>query len=409
MRLGATLIGVTSDQNELDLSSVVLWDPCESGQSFLREISALEALRRNDIQIVAGDPIETSEFVISPRAAAEIRRIALTETKAHTYAQRTLVVTRRGRPLSKRLRSRMEADSVEFKTTDEQEALLDVDPTWATLPERTIDDITTWLCAPQLELTSFDVAALPKSAVVLRETDRFAVEERIMEFGPERLFGIVSQPVGEHHGPLVVMFNAAIEEHTGPSRLWVDLSRRWAGYGMRSVRFDLRGLGDSPWQGRQYDSEFFFVEWLNDVLVVSRELNPDEPSDSVFIGLCSGAYWAIEAALELRARGVCVINPPMYINALHTARRLEISRRPSMRSTGQRLKNLIKRRWFFAKHPWMSAATWHLTRILCPPHTAKTYSRSWPTATPTCSFSTVTMKYGRTIVFHTFARSTIAG
>jgi hypothetical protein len=37
-----------------------------------------------------------------------------------------------------------------------------------------------------------------------------------------------------------------------------------------------------------------------------------------------------------------------------------------MRSTGQRLKNLIKRRWFFAKHPWMSAATWHLTRILLP-------------------------------------------
>jgi alpha-beta hydrolase superfamily lysophospholipase len=366
MRLGATLLGVAADQNELNLSSVVLWDPCESGKSFLREINALEALRRDDVRIVAGGPIETSEFVISPRAAQEIGRIALTTTNTLAYAERTLVVSRAGRPLSTRLRTHLESVGAEFETTEEQEALLDVDPMWATLPERTTEDIVDWLSTPELELTPFDVATPPKSAVVLREVDRFVVEERIIEFGPERLFGIVTQPIGETHGPLIVMFNAAIEEHTGPSRLWVDLSRRWAGYGMRSVRFDLRGLGDSPWLGRQFDSEFFFVEWLDDVLAISQELIPDDPSDAVFIGLCSGAYWAIEAALALGARGACIINPPMYIDALHTARRLETSRRPSVRSTGQRLKNLIRRRWFFAKHPWMSAATWHLLRTVLP-------------------------------------------
>ena len=32
MRLGATLIGVAADRHDLDLSAVVLWDPCDSGR-----------------------------------------------------------------------------------------------------------------------------------------------------------------------------------------------------------------------------------------------------------------------------------------------------------------------------------------------------------------------------------------
>jgi hypothetical protein len=135
----------------------------------------------------------------------------------------------------------------------------------------------------------------------------------------------------------------------------------------------MRGLGDSPWLERQLDSEFFFAEWLEDILTVARELNPDDASNSVFIGLSSGAYWAVEAALVLRARGVCVINTPIYIDVLHSVRKLETSPRPLIRKVGSRLKNLVKRHWAFAKHrwvpakhQWMAAAAWHLTRIFLP-------------------------------------------
>ena len=53
MRLGATLFGVAADRHQLDLSSVVLWDPCDSGQSFLRELNALDrAVARNGFRVI---------------------------------------------------------------------------------------------------------------------------------------------------------------------------------------------------------------------------------------------------------------------------------------------------------------------------------------------------------------------
>jgi pimeloyl-ACP methyl ester carboxylesterase len=359
MRLGATLIGVAAAREKLNLSAVVLWDPCESGRSFLRELNALEALRRSDFQIVAGAPIETSEFVFSTRAVEEIRRLNLSETEPTALGERALVVLRSDRAMSKRLRSHLTHDSIEWQTTNEQATLLDVDPIWAVLPTHTVDAIVTWLSAPLPPLRPFVVPSLPKDAVVASETDRLVVSERVVEFGGERLFGIVCEPVEDLRGPLVVMFNVAIEEHTGPSRLWVELSRRWAGYGIRSVRFDMRGIGDSPWPPVRDEDNFFNERWFDDIKTVVHDLSPDDTSNSVFIGMCSGAYWAIEAALEFEARGVCVINPPPYIDYLHAVRAWEASRNPVARQIGVRLKH-------FAKHPWMSAASWHLVRRFMP-------------------------------------------
>ncbi len=359
MRFGATLIGVAADRRDLDLSAVVLWDPCESGQSFLRELNALEALRRDDFRIVAGAPIETSEFVFSTRAVEEIRSVALSKTTSTFFGERTLIMSRGDRATSKRLRNHLTGANVDWQMTDEQASLIDVDPMWAVLPEHTVERIVTWFCSHSSTMTPFAVTHAAQSAVVVTEPGRFAVTERIVEIGPERLFGIITEPVGDIQGPLVVMFNVANEEHTGPSRLWVELSRRWAGYGLRSVRFDLRGLGDSPWMAHQLDTDFYFERWLDDILVVARALNPDDASNSVFVGLCSGAYWAIEAALKLKARGVCAINPPVYMDYLHSVRGLETSRIPLFHKVGSRLKH-------FARHPWITAAAWHATRVFLP-------------------------------------------
>jgi pimeloyl-ACP methyl ester carboxylesterase len=329
-------------------------------------LNALEALRRDDFHIVAGAPIETSEFVFSRRSVEEIRRISLSETGAHSFGERTLVVTRSDRPLSKRLRGQLSGDQLEWQTTDEQASLIDVDPMWAVLPQHTLDDIITWLCSPASTTIPFAVVDAPTSARVASLPDRLAVEEHFVQVGPQRLFGIVTEPVGPITGPFVVMFNVGNEEHTGPSRLWVELSRRWAGYGLRSVRFDLRGLGDSPWPPHELNEEFFFAGWLEDIVSVVRELNAEDVSNTVFIGLCSGAYWAIEAALELHAKGVCAINPPLYIDVLHSVRKLETSQHPRISTIGNRLKHFARRRWTFAKHRWVSAAAWHVTRIFLP-------------------------------------------
>ena len=359
MRLGATLIGVAADRHQLELSSVVLWDPCESGRSYLRELNALETIRRDEIQVVVGDSIETSEFVYSLETAEEIRRLNLSKTASSTFGQRTLVISRSDRAVPARLRAHLRGETINWQSTNQQSALLDVDPSWAALPHQTIGRIVRWLCESDANFTPLVGRDLPKMAVVAGAESGPSVREHCVEIGPERLFGIVTEPTANQHGPLIVMFNVANEEHTGPSRLWVELSRRWASFGLRSVRFDLRGLGDSPWRPDQSETPFFVNGWYDDIVTVARELSSDDPSNTVFVGLCSGAYWAIEAALTLGARGVCAINPPVYIDYLHSVRALEGSRNPLLRRIGTRLKDV-------ALHRWIAAASWHIVRTFVP-------------------------------------------
>ena len=89
----------------------------------------------------------------------------------------------------------------------------------------------------------------------------------------------------------------------------MTLSRLWAAQGLRSLRCDLSGLGDSPARPGQPVDQWFPPEALEDVLEIAAAVSPADPSDVVLIGLCSGGYHAIEGALVLGAAGVCGINP----------------------------------------------------------------------------------------------------
>jgi hypothetical protein len=62
MRLAVTILMVASPGPDLQLLSVVRWDPCESGRLHLREMGALEALRRSDYQKGSTGSSETLEF-----------------------------------------------------------------------------------------------------------------------------------------------------------------------------------------------------------------------------------------------------------------------------------------------------------------------------------------------------------
>jgi hypothetical protein len=96
----------------------------------------------------------------------------------------------------------------------------------------------------------------------------------------------------------------------GPARTWVDLARRWAETGLRSIRIDFSGLGDSPLRyAEQPDFEWGAPEAFDDVEEVARWCSPSDPSDVVLVGLCASGYQAIDSAFHLTPRGVVAINP----------------------------------------------------------------------------------------------------
>ncbi len=155
--------------------------------------------------------------------------------------------------------------------------------------------------------------------------DGVSVTERAVLFGDAGLFGILAEPVAasaRHRpdrvrttsGPVpdfrsALFLNAGSLHHVGPGRQWVELSRRWAARGIRCLRMDLGGVGDSPATGPAGELSSYPPLALGDVEEGVHFLAPDDPGEVVLLGLCAGAYHAILAAPSTRVGGVAVLNP----------------------------------------------------------------------------------------------------
>jgi pimeloyl-ACP methyl ester carboxylesterase len=129
--------------------------------------------------------------------------------------------------------------------------------------------------------------------------------------GPTHLFGVLTEPEGgaTQGLPTVLFLNAGRIYHQGPGRVWVDLARSWSAQGLRCLRFDLSGIGDSPTRDGRSEQVEYPTDALLDIAEVRRFISPEDPKDVLFVGLCSGGYHAIESALQEPADTICAVNP----------------------------------------------------------------------------------------------------
>ena len=102
------MLATALDRSELSLDGLVLWDPCESGRAFLRELRALELLRSDHAQDRDDGSIETAEFLFADHVATELSSLRLSKVATSPMAAHVLVVTRDDRRLPDRLHHRLE-------------------------------------------------------------------------------------------------------------------------------------------------------------------------------------------------------------------------------------------------------------------------------------------------------------
>jgi hypothetical protein len=327
LRLGATLAAAELAQGG-PVDDFVLWDPCASGRAFLREQAALSAFRRDraadggveHVEESSGSPervgdgsVEAPGAMFSAATVSDLTPVAIGGSDER-LATRELVLGRRGRSLPRALRERVTLPHVEAAEVEGQEALyedLPVTP-WAAL-----DRIADWLGednGPPVQIALPDA----ESSAVLRTDGPNGVRERAMEFGPARLFGMLSEPEDQPDddsgpaAPTVIFLNVGLLSHHGPDRLWVDLARACASGGrMRCVRVDLNGLGDSPTRPGRAELVNFPVDALEDMSDIRRAVTDDGGEGVVLVGVCSGADHAVASALSQRATSVCMVNPAM--------------------------------------------------------------------------------------------------
>lgn len=297
LRIGAALL---LSLGSAGLDARVLWDPCD-GHRFLRE--QLVRYRLTTGQQHDGDEVHSVGFVYSEPVAAELRRLTLTGDDPAAAGTPTLALVRSGR-FPAGLRQVLSAVGAVVHEATEQADLLEVPTVERQLPDRSIAAIVDWLAATAPRTT----ATLHTDGV--RNTAHLgAVTEHFLELGPLGLFGIRTDPVGEPVGPVAVLLNVAAEQHIGPGRMWVELARSWAAAGTPVVRLDLAGLGDSPDRPGAARDQVYDPDHLDDLPEIAAALRAQGTAGLLPMGLCSGAYHALEWAIHADADAVIAINP----------------------------------------------------------------------------------------------------
>jgi alpha-beta hydrolase superfamily lysophospholipase len=286
------------------VDALVLWDPCLSGRSFLREQQAFRML-----SLGGGDSdgaIDAPGLRFHAETVRGLSQLDLSRSEG-VLARHALVLTHPERPRPRRLAQRLVGTEVDWEEATGQEELLD--PPLQKPPYQTIDRVVGWLS----RTLDGDVAevSVPKSGptVIGRNPCGGEIVERPVALGPLGLFGIVTEVPGAATGPTIVLVDEGNTPHIGQSRIWVELARAWAAEGLRVLRFDLSGNGDSGVRPGQKPHVMRASEAFDDLFHVRRAISPADPSNVVLVGLCSGAYQAMEEGLLAPLRGVCIINP----------------------------------------------------------------------------------------------------
>jgi len=136
--------------------------------------------------------------------------------------------------------------------------------------------------------------------------------DQVITFGTkETLVGILTEPEGNLYEsqclPICILLNAGVLHRVGPNRLYVKIARQLAKSGIRTLRFDFSGIGDSPstTQGselltRRIEETQTAMDYLAGRFGVTR---------FVLGGLCSGADTALQVcSVDPRVIGLFGIN-----------------------------------------------------------------------------------------------------
>lgn len=148
------------------------------------------------------------------------------------------------------------------------------------------------------------------------------VHEEILRYGEQqRGYGILSQPEQVTDTPVLVIFNAGLLHRTEPYRLNVIVARTLAGMGIRTVRVDLAGKGDTPVREGLKNRESVAQDWIGIRQSIKDRFGAD--TKMILMGLCSGADNAIKLSVDdPDVVGLVLIDPESPIDSSFGQRRI---------------------------------------------------------------------------------------
>jgi pimeloyl-ACP methyl ester carboxylesterase len=329
--IGIGLGGLIAGQAAADgaaIDDLVLWGVPAHGRTVVRELNAfarLEGSRLAGQGAPSAPPTPEGTLVaagypLSLESRRALEAIDLSALAADVARDRSiLLLGRDGLRVDERLEEALAGAGADLTVSEGSgygEMVLG-DMHVFRVPHATFAGVSRWLRRETATPACTAPLAPPPAALAQAElrVSEVPIRERAIDLDVPgaRLAGVLSEPAGDRVALTGVLLNAGSQRRTGPSRMWVEIARRWAAAGVPTVRIDVAGIGDADgvplgWgdAGVFYDgSHGAQVRAALDTLVAEGF-----PPRFLLLGLCSGANWAFHAGVaDERVSGAVLLNP----------------------------------------------------------------------------------------------------
>ena len=357
VRMGATL-ALTAAAERGDIDRLILWNPCPTGKAYVREMKMFRLFAEQTGELVArpraeGDTNdESGGFLLTEETIKALKDLdALKLTKR--AAAKVLIIGRDDVPDDDKLARALESRGA--LTTYRQlagYAEMMVAPHKSVFPEAQYAAMLEWL-----EEAPLDAQAAEPSRTAIKSTANVGglvapgVREEAIRFGPKGgFFGVLTEPVDEELSrgkPVIIFSNTAGNYRIGPNRMYVEMGRKLAALGLRSVRMDVSGIGDSViWEDEALNHPYA-DQLSGDVRALIQHLKAKGRAERFGVaGLCSGAFVAYHTAVaDPAVASIVLINPQIF--------KWEEGMSLDVNPLTRRDASEYYKRRFFAKDAWM--------------------------------------------------------
>ncbi|WCM22613.1 alpha/beta hydrolase [Paraburkholderia bryophila] len=335
IRAGAAfaMLAATDEASDAQpgVDALIALAPVVRGRSYLRELSLVQRQWIDTVSpaVQQGHRQEAGMNVLGHRYPADL----VDTLKALDLAN--VMEQAKGLPESVLLVDMERSNSVALKSMLDSRGVdtaIHGFPEWPTtmtegtrsrLPLDTIDSLTRWLVertvTPKVAGThaTGTTARIGDDAPVSLTAN--GVTERLVMIGPTQVAGMLSGPartVSTPSGaPTLLIASTASNPRTADGRLAVRLARKAADLGFSTLRVDLCGIGDSGTQAPDDQSGVPYSDLAIDDLAAAADwLAAQGHQEIVAMGVCSGAYAALHAAVKTPSlAGVIAVNLPRFI------------------------------------------------------------------------------------------------
>ncbi len=304
-RSGA-LLAANNEQVRQSAPALALWDPAQNGRRFVRSQQMLYSAITEGPETTDnpnGEITHLAGLELHRDAARTLSKLRINPDDLNAWGRDVHLLIREDEidePFSAAIKQGAGAVTAIGDQRVFTEAL---DPWYTVFPPET-SRIVRWMSERFSSSTAAVTLTITRRAVMHRTPEGIPVETRLNVADN----GIVYWDTaisGTHESAKRVLMSHPIGHDTasGPTRVFTELALELAAGGVRTVRFDRRGVGEScTTTDADTFSPLFTKSYVRDGIAILDEIDLTNAEVIAHVGVCAGAWMAVHAAIESKRR-----------------------------------------------------------------------------------------------------------